>query len=105
MAKKKPFTPVYAPHIRDHLRAIDRKSRGLIRDAIEQQLSYEPDSPATNRKPLRAPLLGAAWELRTGPHNRFRVFYEVDAEAREVHILAVGEKIRDRLFIAGEEVE
>jgi hypothetical protein len=48
---------------------------------------------------------GASWELRCGPDNRFRVFYEVDAAAREVQILAIGVKERNRLLIAGEEYQ
>jgi mRNA-degrading endonuclease RelE of RelBE toxin-antitoxin system len=35
----------------------------------------------------------------------FRVFYEIAREKREVYILAIGVKERDRLFIGGEEVE
>ena len=46
---------------------------------------------------------GADWELRLGPDNRFRVFYQVDAEAREVRVLAVGVKERNQLFFGGEE--
>ena len=57
-------------------------------------------------KPLRQPAaFGAAWEIRFGPENRFRVLYDIEEEPRVVKILAVGEKHRDRLFIGGEEVE
>jgi hypothetical protein len=49
--------------------------------------------------------LGARWELRSGPDNRFRVFYGVDAEQRQVRILAIAVKKRNRLFLAGEEVD
>jgi hypothetical protein len=31
------------------------------------------------------------------------VFYEIDLETREVRILAIGIKEREKLFIAGEE--
>ena len=47
----------------------------------------------------------AGWELRLGPRNRFRAFYEVDRERRQVRILAIGVKERNRLSIGGEEVE
>lgn len=50
-------------------------------------------------------ILEAQWELRFGPDNRFRVFYEIDREHREVYILAIGVKERDRLFIGGEELK
>jgi hypothetical protein len=57
-------------------------------------------------KPLEQPIeLGVRWELRLGPSNRFRVFYRVDAEQRQVRVLAIGVKVRNRLFIAGEEVK
>ncbi len=45
-----------------------------------------------------------AWEIRFGPDNRFRVFYEIDHEADAVNILAVGVKQKNRLLIGGEEI-
>jgi mRNA-degrading endonuclease RelE of RelBE toxin-antitoxin system len=45
----------------------------------------------------------AQWELRLGPKNRFRVFYEVDEEALVVTVLAIGVKDRDVLRIGREE--
>ena len=88
------------------MRAIEAKYQALIRTAIEEQLRFEPETETRNRKPLRRPLdLGATWELRLGPSNRFRVLYAVDLERREVQVLAIGIKERNRLLIAGEEVE
>jgi len=49
--------------------------------------------------------LSSSWELRCGPANQFRVFYELAPDAREVWVLAIGVKDRDRLFIAGKEFE
>ena len=46
---------------------------------------------------------GAAWELRCGPDNRFRVFYRIDPDSFEVSILAIGVKKGSQLFIGGEE--
>ena len=43
--------------------------------------------------------------LPCGPHNRFRVFYEVDASEQTVTILAIGVKEGHRLVIGGEEFE
>jgi len=69
-------------------------------------LSFEPDMETRNRKPLQRPVaFEADWELRFGPDNRFRVLYAIDLEFREVQILAVGVKERNRLTIAGEEVQ
>jgi len=49
--------------------------------------------------------LGADWEIRFGPDNRFRVFYTIEREVREVQILAIGVKRGDKLLIAGQEIE
>jgi hypothetical protein len=87
------------------LRAIERKYHPLIRSTIEEQLLFEPETETRNRKPLRQPVaLGATWELRFGPDNRFRVLYAVDVDSRQVQVLAVGIKEGNRLLIGGEEV-
>lgn len=102
---QEPYQLVYAPQVKGHLRSIERKYYALIREAIEEQLSYEPQVETRNRKPLeRGPLFEAEWEIRCGPDNRFRVFYEVDVEQRSVSILAVGVKLGNRLLVAGSEV-
>ena len=76
----------------------------MIRETLEKQLQYEPDVKTRNRNPLKKPLaFHAEWELRFGPKNRFRVFYACINE--EVILLAFGEKVGNRLFIEGEEVE
>ena len=106
MAKKQPFALVYADEVKEHLRAIEAKYRSTIQSEIETQLLHEPDVENRNRKPLKRPIaFGADWELRLGPDNRFRVFYQVKPESREVRVLAVGVKDRDRLFFGGEEFE
>jgi mRNA-degrading endonuclease RelE of RelBE toxin-antitoxin system len=104
VAKKEPFTLVYASVVRNHLGALDVKYDSLIRDKIAEQLTYEPDVETRNRKPVRPPAaFNAEWELRFGPNNRFRVFYQIDRENRTVRIVAVGVKDRSRLFFGGEE--
>ena len=106
MAKKQPFALIYDPEVTGHLAAIEPKYHSLIRSAIEDQLRFEPETAARNRKQLERPIdLGARWELRLGPDNRFRVFYRVEAEERRVRILAIAVKERNRIFLAGEEVE
>jgi mRNA-degrading endonuclease RelE of RelBE toxin-antitoxin system len=105
VAKKKPFSLVFAPVVHGHLAAIDPKYDSLIRQKTEEQLTHEPDVETWNRKPVRRPAaFQAEWELRFGPNNRFRVFYQIDPEKREVRIVAVGVKYRNRLLIGGEEV-
>src|SRR5690349_15305153 len=104
-AKAAPYSLVFAPVVHDHLRAIDAKYDSLIRAKIEEQLTHEPDVETRNRKPVR-PLAAfrAEWELRFGPNNRFRVFYQIDHDNREVRVVAIGVKERDRLLVGGEEV-
>jgi hypothetical protein len=106
MAKKPSFALIYDPEVAGHLDAIEPKYHSLIRTTIEKQLRFEPETATCNRKPLERPIdLGARWELRLGPDNRFRVFYRVDADERRDRILAIAVKERNRLFLAGEEVE
>ena len=99
------FEILYAPLVRQHLGAIEQKYYSVIREAIEEHLSYEPDRNTRNRKPLKRPIQnGTQWELRCGPNNRFRIFYKAVRERREVVILAIGEKQGSRLMLGGEEV-
>jgi mRNA-degrading endonuclease RelE of RelBE toxin-antitoxin system len=106
MASGIPFTLIYAPRVKEHLKTIEAKYYSLIRKAIQRQLRFEPNAETKNRKPLKRPgVFGSAWEIRFGPDNRFRVFYEVDRESRQVFILAVGQKIGNRLSIGREEFE
>jgi mRNA-degrading endonuclease RelE of RelBE toxin-antitoxin system len=105
MSPQQRFELVYAPQVKQHLRAIGRKHYALIREEIEAHLLFEPEVETLNRKPLKRLVeSGAEWELRFGPGNRFRVFYEVDSAVGVVHILAIGTKERERLYIGGEEV-
>jgi mRNA-degrading endonuclease RelE of RelBE toxin-antitoxin system len=96
----------FAPEVVEHLAAIERKHYHLIQKTLDEQLLYAPDQETRNRKPVEQPApFGATWELRFGPGNCFRVFYEVDNSERMVWILAIGIKVRDRLLIGGEEFE
>src|SRR5947209_4408572 len=106
MAKRTQFTLSFAPQAIDHLDLIEPKYHGLLRRAIKEQLTHTPTEETRNRKPLDQPApFQASWELRCGPDNRFRVFYDVDPASREVQVLAVGVKDRSRLLIGGEEYE
>jgi mRNA-degrading endonuclease RelE of RelBE toxin-antitoxin system len=106
MRRQFEFSVTYAPETIDHLHAIDLKHHRALRRAIEESLGWNPIEPTRNRKPLEEPTpFSATWELRCGPMNRFRVFYEVNLEERTVSVLAIGVKEGNRLFVAGEEVE
>lgn len=105
VARKEPYLLVFDPVVNDHLAAIDAKYDSLIRRTIEGQLSHDPDVETRNRKPVEQPAaFRAEWELRFGPSNRFRVFYQIDQAAHEVRIVAIGVKERNRLLVGGEEV-
>ena len=101
-----PFKLIYAPQVHTHLKTIDRKYHSLIRQEIERQLRFEPNVKTRNRKPMtRSVEFDADWELRCGPGNCFRIFYEVNPTEREVEVIAIGIKRGDRLFMGGKEVE
>src|SRR6266576_2268727 len=100
MAKRPKFTLSFAPEAIENLDSIEFKYHGLLQRTINEQLTYTPTEETRNRKPLDQPApFGASWELRCGPDNRFRIFYEVDSAAHEVQVLAVGVKDRDRLLV------
>ena len=46
----------------------------------------------------------ATWEIRFGPQNRFRVYYDVDLEQLIVSVLAIGRKDGNRVVIGREEI-
>ena len=100
------YTLRFAPEVVSHLETIEKKYLRLIQDPLTEQLTFEPETQTRNRKLLEGPApFDSTWELRFGPGNRFRVFYEVNATQKEVWILAVGTKEGNRLFIGGEEFE
>ena len=106
MPRRRRFTIRFAPEVVQHMDVIELKHHRVIRSAIEEQLSYLPGRATRNRKPMEQPApFGATWELRFGPGNRFRVFYEFDSGTRVVKILAIGIKETNRLRIGREEIE
>jgi mRNA-degrading endonuclease RelE of RelBE toxin-antitoxin system len=103
---KQAFTLFFAPEAVEHLDFIEPKHHLLLRRTIREQLAHTPTVETRNRKPLEQPApFEATWELRCGPQNRFRVFYDVDSESLTVEILAIGVKERSRLSIGGKEYE
>ena len=107
MARKPKFEIIYAPGVADHVHSIERKYRRLIEKTIDEQLSRTPMRQTRNRKPLEelpGPF-GSTWELRFGPENRFRVFYEIGDDEKTIWVLAIGVKDGNRLFVGGEEFE
>ena len=106
MSPLKRFEIIYSPIIKQHLKSIESKHYSLIRESLEEQLQFHPDVETRNRKPLKHPVVfEAKWEIRFGTDNRFRAFYRIDHNNEQVILLALGEKIGNRLLIGGEEVE
>ncbi len=98
------YSIIFHSEVRYHLRFIDKRFHSEIRREIEEQLRFEPDKKTRNRKPLnKAVLLDGEWELRCGPNNQFRVFYKIRPEDHVVNIIAIGEKLGNRLLIGGRE--
>jgi mRNA-degrading endonuclease RelE of RelBE toxin-antitoxin system len=106
MVRRAKFALVYAPEAISHLDAVQAKYHSLIRRTIHEQLTQTPDKPTRNRKPLRGIVIaGASWELRFGPGNRIRVFYQIDTTEKVVQVLAIGMKTGNQLIVGGEEVQ
>lgn len=106
MSRRPAFEVIFDLLALDHMEAIDPKYHSLIRRTIEAQLVSEPDTPTRNRKPLlRETASGATWEVRCGPGNRFRLFYEVHRDQRLVVVLAIARKVRNQLFVGKEKFE
>lgn len=81
-----------------HYTAFERK---IIVSAIREQLTQQPQVETKNRKLLRDNPM-ASWELRVG---KYRVFYDLDATAKAVSIVAVGHKEQNHLWIRGKEAQ
>jgi hypothetical protein len=106
MVRVHPYRLIYDTGTLRQMRSIERKYHALIRANIEEQLTYEPHVETGNRKPLERPVtFDACWELRFGPNNRFRAYYRIVEPDREVRILAIGIKEREKVMIGGEEYD
>lgn len=84
----------FAEGVEEDLRKIRSFYRNQILDAIEEQLTHEPDMRTKNRKLLDnlvSPWQTVApiWELRIG---EYRVFYDFSAAESIVYVRAVRRK-------------
>jgi mRNA-degrading endonuclease RelE of RelBE toxin-antitoxin system len=104
MARGARFKLVFAPDVRNHLDFIDKKHHRLLQKVISEQLTFQPGMETRNRKPLEQPApFAATWELRCGPNNRFRVYYNIDPVNAAVNVLAIGVKDRNVVRVRGQE--
>lgn len=95
-----PYEIIFEPDAVEHLQGFSARAQSIVLDQIEVQLTYQPDVETRNRKRLRPNPL-APWELRIGENC---VFYDVNADAVSVRVIAVGRKEGSRLIIGGEEI-
>ena len=84
----------FAEGVEEDLRKIRIFYRNQILDAIEEQLTHEPNTRTKNRKLLENLIppwqsVAPIWELRVG---EYRVFYDVDDKAKHVMVRAVRHK-------------
>jgi mRNA-degrading endonuclease RelE of RelBE toxin-antitoxin system len=92
----------FSPDAAGHLKSLTAAQRSLVQQAMNQQLLHEPKVPTRNRKRMRENSL-SEWELRV---RNLRVYYNVwDVDDPFVLVVAVGLKVRDRVFIAGKEAD
>ena len=92
----------YSPEAEDHLTYLTKGQQTRVLDAVDRQLAHEPTIETRNRKGMR-PNPIAPWELRIGD---LRVYYDVEEKPRKsVKVLAVGQKDRSTVRIAGEIIE
>jgi mRNA-degrading endonuclease RelE of RelBE toxin-antitoxin system len=89
----------------EHMAELTARQRARVLDAVDRQLLHEPTKETRNRKrmqPDKTPFV-APWELRV---DAMRVYYDVEEEPKAVvKITAVGIKVRNRILIAGREIE
>src|SRR2546427_6528005 len=93
------FDIVFTTEALEDLRLFRKGERTRIIEAIEEQLSHEPNHETRNRKRLR-PNQTAEWVLRV---DRFRVFYDIEESAHLVKVEAVWYKRGSRPFIYAKE--
>jgi mRNA-degrading endonuclease RelE of RelBE toxin-antitoxin system len=86
----------FAEGVEEDLRKIRMFYRNQILDAIEEQLTHEPNTRTKNRKLLENLIppwqsVAPIWELRVG---EYRVFYDVSPPESAVYVRAVRRKPR-----------
>ena len=73
-----------------------------VYDSTPLYLRHQPGVPTRRRKRMEPNPVGAPWALRL---DELRVYYDIDEAAQTVHVLRVGRKIRNRVFIRGVETD
>jgi mRNA-degrading endonuclease RelE of RelBE toxin-antitoxin system len=100
-----PYDIRFSDEADKQIAALTARQRARLLDVVDRQLLHEPTKETRNRKPMtpdKTPYI-APWELRI---DEMRVYYDVEEEPKAVVIItAVGIKERNRILIAGREIE
>lgn len=91
------FAIEFTPAAREDIHYFKRYEQNIIIEAIETQLTYQPNVETTNRF-RRSPPEIADWELRVGD---FRVLYNVEESVQVVSVERIGEKPNNELYFRG----
>ena len=43
----------YSPETEEHFQYLSKRQQGIVLDAVERQLQFQPDIETRNRKPMR----------------------------------------------------
>ena len=82
------------------LRHLEKSDQATIASHIDKRLSQNPTRESRNIKRLRQNPV-AQYEMRVT--GEFRVLYKASTERQTVTIIAVGQKIGNRLVVRGKE--
>ena len=93
------FELIWSRRARDNLRDFSKREQQQIVDEVHSQLLHNPNTETRHRKLLEPNDL-ATWELRIGD---IRVFFDIDANAARVELVAIGKKTHNVLRINDEE--
>jgi mRNA-degrading endonuclease RelE of RelBE toxin-antitoxin system len=92
----------FSPEADEHIAQLKAHDRATLLDAIARQVAHQPTLETRHRKPLR-PNPVAQYRLRVG---RVRVYYDVEVAPDYVVVVkAVGIKVRNRVYVAGKEIQ
>ena len=84
----------FAADVEKDLKELKTRDQRVVLDAIEEQLTHQPEEVTKNRKILFKLIppwqfVPPVWELRVG---EFRVFYDVDSSNKKVIVRAIRHK-------------
>ena len=96
-----PYRIEYSPETVEHLAALTSRQSAIVLDVVSRQLAHEPTVQTRHRARMRPNPIGGH-RLRIGD---LRVYYDVIEEPERIVVVkAVGIKVRERVFIGGEEL-